>query len=180
MPEQAKRLAFAHPSQFHTAQAERLGERLLALAPPGLRDGGSVYFTSAGSEANETAIKLARQFHVERGQSGRFRVVSRRQSYHGSTLGAMALSGNMARRAAYQPLLPAWGHINPCFCFHCPLNLEVPRINLACADELETLLQDDSAGSIAAFTFEPLVGATLCAAPPSEGYIQRIAEICRR
>ncbi len=180
MTEQAKRLAFAHTSQFHTAQAERLAERLLALAPPGLRDGGSVYFTSGGSEANETAIKLARQFHVERGQSGRFRIVSRRQSYHGSTLGAMALSGNMARRAAYQPLLPEWGHINPCFCFHCPLNLEFPGCNLACADELETLLQDDSAGSIAAFIFEPLVGATLGAAPPAEGYIQRIAEICRR
>lgn len=180
MTEQAKRLAFAHTSQFHTAQAERLAERLLALAPPGLRGGGRVYFTSGGSEANETAIKLARQFQVERGQSGRFRIVSRRQSYHGSTLGAMALSGNMARRAAYQPLLPEWGHISPCFCFHCPLNLEFPGCNLACADELETLLQDDSAGSIAAFIFEPLVGATLGAAPPAEGYIQRIAEICRR
>ncbi len=124
MAKQAEELALAHTSQFHTPQGERLAERLLALAPAGLREGGRVYFTSGGSEANETAIKLARQFQVERGESGRFRIVSRRQSYHGSTLGAMALSGNMARRAAYQPLLPEWGHINPCFCFHCPLNLE--------------------------------------------------------
>src|SRR5260370_38961541 len=92
----------------------------------------------------------------------------------------MAFSSYMARCAAYQPLLPEWGHINPCFCFHCPLNLEFPGCNLAFADELETLLQDDSAGSIAAFIFEPLVGATLGAAPPAEGYIQRIAEISRR
>src|SRR5262249_7278153 len=105
---------------------------------------------------------------------------SRRQSYHGSTLGAMALSGNVARRAAYQPLLPEWGRINPCFCCHCPLNLRFPECNLACANELETLLHDDSAQSVAAFIFEPVVGATLGAAPPAEGYVQRIAEICRR
>src|SRR5262249_12385464 len=97
------------------------------MAPTGMRKGGRVYFTSGGSEANETAIKLARQFHLERGESSRFRIVSRRQSYHGSTLGAMALSGNVARRAAYQPLLPEWGRINPCFCCHCPLNLRFPE-----------------------------------------------------
>src|SRR5262249_42560508 len=105
---------------------------------------------------------------------------SRRQSYHGSTLGAMALSGNVARRAAYQPLLPEWGRINPCFCCHCPLNLRFPECNLACANELEALLHADSARSVAAFIFEPVVGATLGAAPPAEGYVQRIAEICRR
>lgn len=180
MAEQAAQLAFAHTSQFHTLQAERLAERLLALAPAGIRNGGRVYFTSGGSEANETAIKLARQFHLERGQAERYRVVSRRQSYHGSTLGAMALSGNVARRAAYQPLLPEWGHISPCFCYHCPLDLQFPACGLACANELETLLRDDGAHSVAAFIFEPLVGATLGAAVPAEGYVQRITEICRR
>jgi adenosylmethionine-8-amino-7-oxononanoate aminotransferase len=180
MAGQAAQLAFAHTSQFHTAQAERLAARLLAIAPPGMRDGGRVYFTSGGSEANETAIKLARQFHLERGESCRFRIFSRRQSYHGSTLGAMALSGNVARRAAYQPLLPEWGHISPCFCYHCPLKLRFPECELACANELETLLHDDSVRSVAAFIFEPVVGATLGAAAPAEGYVQRIAEICRR
>jgi adenosylmethionine-8-amino-7-oxononanoate aminotransferase len=98
MAEQAAQLAFAHTSQFHTDPAEKLATRLLALAPRGIGDGGRVYFTSGGSEAVETAIKLARQFHIERGQPGRFRVVARRQSYHGGTLGAMAVSGNVARR----------------------------------------------------------------------------------
>jgi adenosylmethionine-8-amino-7-oxononanoate aminotransferase len=179
MAEQAGRLAFAHTTQFHTSAAERLGQRLLQLAPEGIRRGGRVYFTSGGSEANETAIKLARQFHLERGQPERFRVVSRRQSYHGSTLGAMAVSGNVARKSPYLPLLPDWGHIAPCFCVRCPLSLTFPECDLACAGELETLLQRD-AGSIAAFIFEPVVGATLGAVAPAKGYVQRIAEICRR
>jgi adenosylmethionine-8-amino-7-oxononanoate aminotransferase len=179
MAEQAGELAFAHTSQLHTPAAEKLAARLLALAPAGMRPGGRVYFTSGGSEANETAIKLARQFHLERGQPERFRVVSRRQSYHGSTVGAMALSGNVARKAPYQPLLPDWGHIAPCFCTRCPLGLRFPSCNLACAGELEALLERE-ANSIAAFIFEPVVGATLGAVASPEGYAQRIAEICRR
>jgi adenosylmethionine-8-amino-7-oxononanoate aminotransferase len=180
MAEQVSQLSFAHSSQFHTAAAEKLAARLLALSPEEMRGGGRVYFCSGGSEANETAIKLARQYFLERGQPERFRVASRRQSYHGSTLGAMAMSGNMARRAPYQPLLPEWGHIDPCFCRHCPLGLQFPECKLACADELETLLRDDHARSIAAFISEPVVGATLGAAAPPDGYVQRIAKICRQ
>jgi adenosylmethionine-8-amino-7-oxononanoate aminotransferase len=180
MASQAAQLAFAHSSQFHTTGAEKLAARLLALARAGMRLGGQVYFCSGGSEANETAIKLARQYFIERNQPERFRVVSRRQSYHGSTLGAMAMSGNMARRAPYQPLLPEWGHIDPCFCRHCPLGLHFPECELACGEELEALLRNDQEKSVAAFIFEPVVGATLGAAVPPEGYAQRIAEICRR
>lgn len=175
----ASQLAFAHSSQFHIAAAEKLAARLLALAPQGMRGGGRVYFCSGGSEANETAIKLARQYFLERGQPERFRVASRRQSYHGSTLGAMAMSGNMARREPYQPLLPEWGHVDPCFCRHCPLGLQFPECNLACAEGLETLLRGDQINTVAAFIFEPVVGATLGAAVPPDGYVQRIAEICR-
>jgi adenosylmethionine-8-amino-7-oxononanoate aminotransferase len=145
-----------------------------------MRRGGRVYFCSGGSEANETAIKLARQYFIERNQPERFRVVSRRQSYHGSTLGAMSMSGNTARRAPYQPLLPEWGHIDPCFCRHCPLGLHFPDCKLACADGLETLLRHDREKTIAAFIFEPVVGATLGAAVPPDDYAQRIAEICRQ
>src|SRR3984957_17248604 len=179
MAEQASQIAFAHTTQFHSDSAEKLAERLLALAPPNFRDGGRVYFTSGGSEATETAIKLARQYWLERGDSNRFRVVSRRQSYHGSTLGAMSISGNVGRRAPYQPLLAEWGHIAPCFCYHCPFELKYPECSLACANDLETLLKS-SATNIAAFIFEPVVGATLGAAAPPDGYVARIAEICRR
>ena len=179
MAAQADQIAFAHTTQFHSASAERLATRLLALAPPNFQNGGRVYFTSGGSEATETAIKLARQFHLESGQPERFRVVSRRQSYHGSTLGAMSASGNVARRAPYAPLLPEWGHIAPCFCYHCPFDKNFPECGIACAEDLNNFLQASDPASAAAFIFEPVVGATLGAAAPPEGYVQRIAQICR-
>ena len=178
MAEQASRIAFAHTTQFHSEAAEKFAERLVALAPPNFR-GGRVYFTSGGSEATETAIKLARQFHIESGQSARYRVVSRRQSYHGSTLGAMTVSGNLARRAPYQPLLAEWGHVAPCFCHHCPFGNKFPDCGIACADDLDNFLEANDAASVAAFIFEPVVGATLGAAVPPDGYVQKIAEICR-
>ena len=180
MAEQAARLAFAHTSQFQTDVAERLAARLRALAPPWFRQAGRVYFTSGGSEATETAIKLSRQYFVERGELSRTRIVSRWQSYHGSTLGALAVSGNRRRRAPYAPLLPEWGHIPPCYCYRCPLDLTYPQCNVACADELEKFVAAHGAETVAAFIFEPVVGATLGAVVPPEGYLQRIAEICRR
>ena len=180
MAEQSGRIAFAHTSQFHTAPAEKLAARLLELAPANFRKGGRVYFTSGGSEATESAIKMARQFHLESGQPKRYRVISRRQSYHGSTLGAMSVSGNVARRAPYAPLIPEWGHIAPCFCFHCPFEKTFPECELACANDLDTFLQKNEPDTAAAFIFEPVVGATLGAAAPPEGYVARIAEICRK
>ncbi len=179
MAEQSAQLAFAHTSQFHSAPAEGLAARLLSLAPHNFQKGGRVYFTSGGSEATETAIKLVRQYHIEKGQPARYRVLSRRQSYHGSTLGAMTVSGNVARRAPYQPLLAEWGHIAPCFCQHCPFEKTFPQCHLACADDLEKFLQSNDLSTAAAFIFEPVVGATLGAAVPPEGYVARIAEICR-
>ena len=180
MAEQVSRIAFAHTTQFHSEPAEKLAARLLALSPPNFHSGGRVFLTSGGSEATETAIKLARQFHIEKGDAARFRVVSRRQSYHGSTLGAMTISGNVARRAPYQPLLSEWGHVAPCFCYHCPFDKEFPDCAMACADDLNTFLDRNDARSVAAFIFEPVVGATLGAAVPPGAYVQRIAEICRQ
>ena len=179
MSAQAGRIAFAHTTQFHSEAAEKLARRLLDLAPANFRKGGRVYFTSGGSEATETAIKLARQFHLEAGQSERYRVISRRQSYHGSTLGAMSASGNVGRRAPYAPLLAEWGHVAPCFCYHCPFDKKFPECGVACAEELGNCLQANDAASAAAFIFEPVVGATLGAAAPPDGYVQRIARICR-
>jgi adenosylmethionine-8-amino-7-oxononanoate aminotransferase len=180
MAEQSSQVAFAHTTQFHSAPAEKLAARLLELAPSNFRNGGRVYFTSGGSEASETAIKLVRQYHLEKGQPSRYRVVSRRQSYHGSTLGAMSISGNVSRRAPYQPLLPEWGHIAPCFCYHCPFDKTFPQCHIACADDLDLHLSGKDSDTAAAFVFEPVVGATLGAAPPPEGYAARIAEICRQ
>lgn len=179
MAAQASQLAYVHSSQFHTAIAEKLAERVLALAPEGMRRAGRVYFTSGGSEATETALKLARQYWLERGQKKRFRVISRLQSYHGSTLGALSVSGNVRRREPFAPTLGEWGHIPPCYCYRCPYGLRYPECNVECADELSRVLERDGSEDVAAFIFEPVVGATLGAVAPPEGYVQRISEICR-
>jgi adenosylmethionine-8-amino-7-oxononanoate aminotransferase len=180
MAEQSNQIAFAHTSQFHSAPAERLAARVLAIAPKNFHDGGRVYFTSGGSEATETALKLVRQYFLESGQPARYKVISRQQSYHGSTLGAMSVSGNVARRAPYAPMIPEWGHVAPCFCYHCPFGKSFPECKVACADDLETFLRGNDASTVAAFIFEPVVGATLGAASAVEGYTARIVEICRK
>jgi adenosylmethionine-8-amino-7-oxononanoate aminotransferase len=180
MAAQSSQIAFAHTTQFHSEPAEKLAARLLALAPRNFQNGGRVYFTSGGSEATETAIKLARQYFLESKQPARYRIASRSQSYHGSTLGAMSVSGNVARRAPYAPMIPEWGHVAPCFCYHCPFGKTYPECNLACADDLDTFLRANDASTVAAFIFEPIVGATLGAAPAVDGYTARIAEICRK
>jgi adenosylmethionine-8-amino-7-oxononanoate aminotransferase len=180
MSAQASRLAYVHSSQFQTAVAEKLAERILALAPREMQKGGRVYFTSGGSEATETALKLARQYWIERGQPTRFRVISRQQSYHGSTLGALSVSGNVRRREPFTPMLSEWGHIPPCYCYRCPFGLRYPECNVDCADELDRVLTRQGSGDVAGFIFEPIVGATLGAVPPPEGYVQRLAEICHR
>jgi adenosylmethionine-8-amino-7-oxononanoate aminotransferase len=179
MAEQSGRIAFAHTTQFHSESAERLAARVLAIAPRNFQNDGRVYFTSGGSEATETAIKLARQYFLESQQPSRYRVLARKQSYHGSTLGAMSVSGNVARRAPYTPMIAEWGHVVPCFCYHCPFDKTFPECNLACADDLDAFLRANDASSVAAFLFEPVVGATLGAAPAVDGYTARIAEICR-
>ena len=184
MGEQARNLAYAHSSQFVTHPAAELARRLLELAPPNFRDSedgpGRVYFTSGGSEAAETALKLCRQYFVERGEPGRVGFVSRWQSYHGSTLGALAVSGNIKRRALFEPLLPKWDHIVPCYCYRCPLGLRYPECKVDCAEDLERHLDADSWHQVAAFFVEPLSGATLGAVPPPAEYLPRIAQICQR
>ncbi len=180
MAEQSNKIAFAHTSQFHSEPAEKLAARVLAIAPKNFHDGGRVYFVSGGSEATETAIKLVRQYFLERKQNSRYRIVARKQSYHGSTLGAMSVSGNIARKAPYAPMIPEWGHVAPCFCYHCPFDKTFPDCHLACADDLDAFLKANDASSVAAFIFEPVVGATLGAAAAVEGYTARIAEFCRK
>jgi adenosylmethionine-8-amino-7-oxononanoate aminotransferase len=180
MAAQAQQRAYVHSSQFSNAPAEDLAVKLLEMAPPSFAASGRVYFTSGGSEATETAIKLCRQFYLETGQPRRTRIVSRQQSYHGATLGALSVSGNTRRREPFAPMLSDWGQISPCYCYRCPLGLKYPECNVDCADDLERFLQREDASIIAGFIFEPLSGTTLGAVASPEGYVQRIAEICRR
>lgn len=176
MAKQAQRLEFVHSSQFVTPQAEEFAAELLEFAGRNFR-GGAVYFTSGGSEAVETALKLARQYQVEIGQGSRFRILSRRQSYHGATLGALAVSGNNRRREIYLPMVREFEHIAAPYCYRCDYGCK--DCGRKYADDLEAALRR-AEGEAAAFILEPVSGATLGAVSPPEKYLSRVAEICRR
>ena len=180
MTRQARRLAFAHSTQFVTRESMHLASRVAALAPGSLKKNGRVYLVSGGSEAMETAIKLARQYHVDTGNPSRTRIVARWQSYHGSTMGALSATGNVARRSIYTPLFAAMPHIAPCYCYRCPYGLKFPSCRIACVEELETIIRQEGPETVAAFVAEPIVGATLGAVPAVEGYWQRVREICSK
>jgi adenosylmethionine-8-amino-7-oxononanoate aminotransferase len=180
MAQQAKQLEFVHSSQFTTPVAEEYAQELLEFAGENFR-GGSVYFTSGGSEAIETALKLARQYQVEIGQERRIQILSRAQSYHGSTLGALSVSGNKRRREIYTPMVREWAHVGMPYCYRCAVDCSDGCRNCGqeYAAELESAIENANR-SVAAFIFEPVSGATLGAVTPPPGYLQSIAEICRR
>ncbi len=180
MAEQARQLEFVHTSQFTTPVAEEFAAELLDFAGETFA-GGAVYFTSGGSEAVETALKLARQYQVEVGERNRYQILSRQQSYHGSTLGALAVSGNRKRREIYLPMVREFEHIGIPYCYRCAFDCTDSCYNCGqqYAAELEGAIQA-AEGAAAGFIFEPISGATLGAVTPPPGYLQSIADICHR
>ncbi|MHA7885940.1 aspartate aminotransferase family protein [Roseicyclus sp.] len=175
---QLDRVAFAHTGFFTSDPAEALADLLVEHAPEGI---DRVYLLSGGSEAVEAAIKLARQYALETGQPERHRLIARRQSYHGNTLGALAAGGNAWRREKYAPLLVETHHIAPCFEYRERREDETPEAyGQRAADELEAEILRLGPESVLAFIAEPVVGATAGAVPPVPGYFQRIREICDR
>jgi adenosylmethionine-8-amino-7-oxononanoate aminotransferase len=179
MTEQARSLEFVHGSQFTTPVAEQYASELLAFAGENFQD-GAVYFCCGGSEAVETALKLARQYQVEIGADRRSQIISRNQSYHGSTLGAVAISRNKRRREIYRPMLREFSTVEAPYCYRC-----VHDCTDGCFDcgqeyaaEIEqAILEND--GEVAAVILEPVSGATLGAVVPPKGYLEKVAEICR-
>jgi adenosylmethionine-8-amino-7-oxononanoate aminotransferase len=175
---QLDRIAFAHTGFFTSEPAEELAALLAEHAPEGI---DRVYLLAGGSEAVEAAIKLARQYHLERGQPQRHKLIARRQSYHGNTLGALAAGGNAWRREKYAPLLVETHHIAPCFEYRERRDDESPEdYGLRAADELEAEILRLGPETVMAFIAEPVVGATAGAVPPVPGYFRRIREICDR
>lgn len=173
---QVDRLAFAHTGFFTSEPAEALADLLIANAPGDL---DRVYFVSGGSEAVESAIKLARQYFVERGEPQRKHLIARRQSYHGNTLGALSAGGNALRREKFAPILVEMSHIAPCYEYaERPEGESLEAYGLRVANELETEIQRLGPESVMAFIAEPVVGATLGAVPAVPGYFKRIREIC--
>lgn len=176
--QQAQAIAYAHTSFFTNEPAEALADRLAASAPPAL---SRVYFVDNGSAAVETSLKMARQYWLEKGQAGRTHVIARRQSYHGNTLGALAVSGNAGRRAPYEPFLFGASHIAPCFEYHYARpGQDSGSYAVEAADALEAELLRLGPDSVMAFIAETVVGATAGAVPPVQGYLRRVRDICDR
>ena len=175
---QVDQMAFAHTAFFTNEPQEKLATKLVSRF--GEVD-AKAYFLSGGSEANETALKLARKYWVARGHHDKQIIISRKQSYHGNTLGALSISGNPGRTAVYRPMLHDWPKIEPCYAYrHQQADESVEEYGLRSADELETAIQTLGADMIAAFFAETVVGATLGAVPAAGPYFQRIREICDR
>jgi len=173
---QAQQLAYAHTSFFTTDVAEELADRLVEAAPAGLEH---VYFVSGGSEAVEAALKLARQYFVEKGEPQRRHFIARRQSYHGNTLGALAIGGNAWRREPFLPLLIEAHHVSPCFAYRDLLAGETDEAYAQrLADELEQKIVELGANNVAAFVAETVVGATAGAVPPVRTYLKKIRAVC--
>jgi adenosylmethionine-8-amino-7-oxononanoate aminotransferase len=178
MREQLDRLAYAHTSFFTTQVAEELADDLAAHAPDGI---GHVFFVSGGSEAIEAALKLARQYFVERGEPQRRTIAARRQSYHGVTLGALAVGGREFQRAPFAPLLIETHHVSPVYEYRERRADETPQAyGERLARELETRISELGGENIMAFVAETVVGATLGAVPAVPGYFQHVREICDR
>lgn len=176
--DQLDRIPFAHTAFYTSEAAERLADRLTAMAPGDL---DRVYFVSGGSEATETALKMARQYFIEKGEPDRRNVIARRQSYHGNTLGALAAGGNRWRRAQFEPLLFETHHISPCYEYRDRREDETAEAyGLRVADELEARVMELGPDTVMAFIAEPVVGATAGAVPAVPGYFKRIREICDR
>ena len=176
--DQAARLAFAPSHAFTTEAVEQCAQLIIEQFAP--RGFGKVWFVSGGSEATDNAVKMAIQYHRERGQGTRHLVIGRRSSFHGATIAALGFGGNAGRRRPYSAILPPAEHIAPCNPYRCRVNAACPTCDLSCADDLEFTIRQVGADNVTAFIAEPVVGATLGAVPATPGYFQRIREICDR
>ncbi|WP_103108718.1 aspartate aminotransferase family protein [Brevibacillus reuszeri] len=172
---QAKEVSFAYRSHFSSDAVEQLGAKLAKWAPGSLN---WTFFVSSGSEATETAQKIAIQYWQEKGKPTKNRIISRWMSYHGITMGALSMSGHVLRRKRFVPLLEDYPAITGPYPYRRPEGMSLEEYAMSCANELETAILRVGADQVAAFIAEPVIGATAGAVVPPDGYFQRIREIC--
>ena len=176
--QQLDQIAYAHTSFFTNEPAEQLATTLAQAAPGDLNH---VFFVSSGSEAIEASLKLARQYFVERGETKRQHFIARRQSYHGNTLGALAIGGNAGRRQPFLPLLVAAHHVSPCYSYREQgAQEDDAQYAQRLAAELEAKILELGPDTVAAFVAETVVGATAGALAPVGDYLKRIRAVCDR
>lgn len=178
MRHQLETLPFAHTLRFETNTLWELSEEIAAITPAGLE---WVYFTTGGSEANESAMKLARQYHANRGKAAKYLTIGRWQSYHGNTMGSLSVGGDIKRRQMYTPMLQQVPHVYSPNCRQCPFHStysECQQSELKCVSDLERLINEVGADAISAFICEPIVGSQQGAMEPPPTYLQRVREVC--
>lgn len=177
--EQFGKIEFAHPSRWHCSIVEEAAAAVAEMAPGDL---DQVWFVSGGSEAIESALKIARQYYVERDgvSTSKHLTIGRWNSYHGSTIGTMAVAGSMARRRIFSPMFRESPKIAPAYCYRCSFNAKYPDCGIACAKQLEQMIRTIGAQYITSFIAEPLVGSTVGALVPPDEYWPMIREICTK
>lgn len=175
--EQMRKVSFVYSATAVNEPQISLANELAALAPKGMGK-VRIFFCSGGSEANETALKLARQYFLETGKPNKLRVIARWQSYHGNTFTTLSMSGRTSWREKYLPYMRNFPHISAPNCYWCPYNMKYPDCNLMCARELERVIEQEGPESIAAFIAEPIIGWSASAVTPPAGYYELIREIC--
>jgi adenosylmethionine-8-amino-7-oxononanoate aminotransferase len=175
MAEQAGRVSYVSTSHFTHAETEALADRLAGLGPGDL---DAAFLVGSGSEANEAAFKLAHAYHRSRGASTKHKIVSRWQAYHGSTLGALAASGNTTRRVPFDAMLPDWPHVGPAYPYRWGYEGTPEEQARAAARELETTVRQEGPETVAAFVAEPVGGASIPAARPHPAYYEEVRRIC--
>ena len=169
--------SFVYSAVLTNPWQEELATKLASITPV---DEGKVFFTSGGSEANETAVKLARQFHLDRGMATKWKVITRTAGYHGNTLAMLALSGRPTWSSRYSPYLDNNARIAPAYCYRCPFSATHPECGIRCAEDLERVILQEGPETVSAFLCEPVSGTSLAGAVPVPGYYERIREICRK
>lgn len=177
MARQASKIAFAYTGQFLNEAQTTLAERVLSLAPSNMV---SAYFTSGGSEGTEIAIKMARQYHLRRGEKERYKVIALWQSYHGATFGALSVTGQTRRRLDYTPYLTPMPHLPPPFCYRCPYGQTYGSCRIQCAMALEDLILREGPGTVSAFIAEPIGGSSANGVSPPPEFFPLVRKICDR
>lgn len=172
-----KKFGFIHASQFTTRHMEEYAKELCRVAPKGL---DKVYFTLGGSDAVETAIKMARQYHYDSGNKGKYKIIYTYPGYHGATIGALAITPKKSFRMIFEPYLIKHPKIPSYFCYHCPCKKSYPGCGMECAWGLEKVIKKNGADKIAAFIVEPVIGASAGAVVPPKEYFPIIRKICEK
>ena len=180
MYEQAQKFSFYPAHAFSNAPFLELSDLIVELSPGKLKNNSRVWVTCTGTDATDDAVRLARQYWVEKGKSTKFQVITRWQSFHGNNIAVAGFSGITARRRTFQPMYVDSPHIPPAFCYRCPFEKSYPECGLLCARALETAIHQQGPENVAAFIAEPVVGAALGCVPAPEGYFELVREICDR